>query len=226
MISPVFFLSVFFLISSDDSAKTSPPDAKQIQQLIQDLASDDFGTREKASRTLSSVGKTALPALREALQSNDAEVRQRARRIMDAIQSSNAYLMENLKDQDAAMRKEAAEIIERLGPAAKALTPALVEALKDKEESVRDAALNALLAVEPGHTTVVKAVPARAHVDGKYQKLLRRIRVPRDKQSYGEFHDYGHYEGSEWAGFTDLPVGYWVYLAPHWYIWGEIKEGK
>jgi gas vesicle protein len=226
MISSALFLSVAFLISSDDPSKPSPPDAKQIQKLIRDLGSDDFGIREKASRALSDAGKGALPALREALQSNDAEVRQRARRIMDAIQSSTTYLGESLKDQDPALRKEAAEIIERLGPSAKAMTPALVDALKDKDESVRDAVLNALLAIDPSAEVVKKAIPAKANVEGKYQKLLRRIRVPRDKQSYGEFHDYGHFEGSEWAGFTDLPAGYWVYLCPHWYIWAEMKNGK
>ena len=226
MISPAVFLSVALFVSSDGSAKTSPADAKQIQQFIQDLGSDDFGTREKATRALSEAGKAALPALREALQNNDAEIRQRARRIVDKIQSSTAYLIESLKDQDPAMRKEAAEVIERLGPSVKAVSPALVEALKDKEESVRDAALNALLVVDPSVAAVAKAIPAKAPADGKYQKLLRRIRVPRDQQTYGEFHDYGHYEGSEWAGFADLPAGFWVYLAPHWYIWGEMKEGK
>jgi gas vesicle protein len=226
MISSALFLSVAFLISSDDPSKPSPPDAKQIQKLIRDLGSDDFGIREKATRTLSDAGKEALPALREALQSNDAEVRQRARRIMDTIQSSTAYLRESLKNQDPALRKEAAEIIERLGPSAKAVTQALVDALKDKDESVRDAVLNALLAIDPSAEVVKKAIPAKANVEGKYQNLLRRIRVPRDKQSYGEFHDYGHFEGSEWAGFTDLPAGYWVYLSPHWYIWGETKNGK
>jgi gas vesicle protein len=226
MISSALFLSAAFLISSDDPAKPSPPDARQIQKLIRDLGSDDFEVREKASRALSDAGKVVLPALREALQSNDAEVRQRARRIMDAIQSSTAYLRESLKNQDPALRKEAAEIIERLGPSAKAVTPALVDALEDKDESVRDAVLNALLAIDPSAEAVKKAIPAKANVEGKYQKLLGRIRVPRDKQSYGEFHDYGHFEGSEWAGFTDLPAGYWVYLAPHWYIWGEMKNGK
>ncbi len=226
MISSALFLSVAFLISSDDPSKPSPLDAKQIQKLIRDLGSDDFGIREKATRTLSDAGQEALAALREALQSNDAEVRQRARRIMDTIQSSTAYLRESLKNQDPALRKEAAEIIERLGPSAKAVTPTLVDALKDKDESVRDAVLNALLAIDPSAEVVKKAIPAKANVEGKYQNLLRRIRVPRDKQSYGEFHDYGHFEGSEWAGFTDLPAGHWVYLSPHWYIWGETKNGK
>jgi len=164
--------------------------------------------------------------LRDALQSPDAEVRQRARHIMDAIQTSPQYLTDSLKDLDPALRKEAAEIAERLGSQAKAVVPALAAALQDKEEAVRDAVLNALLAIDPNAAAVAKAIPAKAHVDGKYQKLLRRIRVPRDKQSYGEFHDYGQYEGSEWAGFTDLPSGFWVYVYPHWYIWGEMKNGK
>jgi hypothetical protein len=226
MISPALFLGVAFLIPSDNPSNSGPLDPKQIQNLIRYLGADDFGTREKASQALVDAGKAALPALREALESNDAEVRQRARRIMDRIQSSTAYLIESLKNSDPALRKEAAEIIERLGQSAKSLTPVLLEALKDQDESVRDAVLNALVTIDPSGEAVKKAVPAKAHADGKYQKLLRRIRVPRDKQSYGEFHDYGHYEGSEWAGFTELPAGYWVYLAPHWYIWGEIKEGK
>jgi HEAT repeat protein len=211
---------------ADEPSKSAPADAKQIQKLIRDLGADEFNVREKATKELSSIGRNALPALREALQSGDLEVRQRARHAMDAIQTSTQYLTESLKDPDPALRKEAAEILERLGPAAKAVAPALVAALQDKDESVRDAVLNALLAIDPGAESVKKAVPAKANGEGNYQKLLRRIRVPRDKESYGEFHDYGHYEGSEWAGFTDLPSGFWVYVYPHWYIWGEMKNGK
>jgi hypothetical protein len=65
---------------------------------------------------------------------------------------------------------------------------------------------------------------AKASVDGKYSKLLAVIRAPADKEVYGEFNDYGPFEGSEWAGYTGLPKGNWVYVAPHWYIWE--KEGK
>jgi HEAT repeat protein len=214
------------LAFSDQPSKIESPDTKQIKKLIQELGADDFSVREKASKNLTAIGRAALPALREALHCNDLEVRQRARHIMDAIQTSTQYLTDSLKDKDSALRKEAAEIIERLGPHAKAVMPALVEALQDKDESVRDAVLNALVAIDPSSEAVTKAVPAKARVEGKYQKLLRRIRVPRDKESYGEFHDYGHYEGSDWAGFTDLPAGFWVYVYPHWYIWGEMKEGK
>jgi hypothetical protein len=51
--------------------------------------------------------------------------------------------------------------------------------------------------------------------------LLRQIQVPADAASYGEFHDYGYWAGSEWAGYHDLPAGYWVYVYPYWYIWRD-----
>jgi hypothetical protein len=64
----------------------------------------------------------------------------------------------------------------------------------------------------------------KATADGKYTKLLAVISVPDDKDDYGEFNDYGHWDGTEWAGYKGLPEGNWVYVYPHWYIWG--KEGK
>ena len=222
-LAKVLLLAVAILVPLDDPAKAAAPDAKQLKKLINDLGADQFSVREKATQALSEMGRPALPALRETLQqSTDAEVRQRARRVMDSIQTSTKYLLESLKDPDPAQRKEAAEILERLGADAKPVVPALVEALKDKDENVRDAVINALLAIDPAAAALTRAIPAKAHVDGKYQKLLRRIRVPRDKQNYSDFSDYGHFEGTEWAGYTNLPPGYWVY--PYWYIWEEQKQ--
>jgi hypothetical protein len=62
----------------------------------------------------------------------------------------------------------------------------------------------------------------KAQVDGKYRMLLRQIKVPQDAETYAEFHDYGLWEGTEWAGFTDLPKGNWVYVFPYWYIWRDL----
>jgi len=56
---------------------------------------------------------------------------------------------------------------------------------------------------------------------GKYVNLLRRISVPNDRQRYGLCRDYGRYSGSSWAGYRNLPRGYWTYKYPHWYIWGR-----
>jgi hypothetical protein len=61
----------------------------------------------------------------------------------------------------------------------------------------------------------------KASVNGKYSKLLKVINVPQDQADYGAFNDYGYYTGTSWAGFDNLPVGYWVYVAPNWYIWGQ-----
>src|SRR5438128_532197 len=116
ILAPVLFLSAAVSCVADEPSKTAPADAKQIQKLIRDLGADEFSVREKATKELSSIGRSALPALREALQSADLEVRQRARHAMDAIQTSTQYLTGSLKDPDPALRKEAAEILERLGP--------------------------------------------------------------------------------------------------------------
>jgi hypothetical protein len=56
---------------------------------------------------------------------------------------------------------------------------------------------------------------------GRYSTLLKKIEVPNDQVSYGDFCDYGYYSGTSYAGFSDLPPGYWVYLAPHWYIYKD-----
>jgi hypothetical protein len=67
--------------------------------------------------------------------------------------------------------------------------------------------------------TKVADVLEKASVKGKYCQLLRVIHLPHDKASYTEFRDYGSYSGTSYAGYNDLPVGYWVYHYPHWYIW-------
>lgn len=79
-------------------------------------------------------------------------------------------------------------------------------------------------AKEADKEKTLAAALKKANVEGKYQMLLRQISVPDDKDNYGEFKDYGHYESRSYAGFDDLPKGYWVYVAPYWYIWREQKS--
>jgi len=69
---------------------------------------------------------------------------------------------------------------------------------------------------------VVQRLPLeKASVGGKYRRLLRAIECPMDKANYGDFHEYGHYTGAEWHHHKNLPAGYWVWVAPKWYIWGD-----
>jgi hypothetical protein len=59
---------------------------RSIDALVKDLADDDFRVREKASQEIWELGEAALPALREALTSSDAEQGFRARDLISKIQ--------------------------------------------------------------------------------------------------------------------------------------------
>ena len=65
-------------------------------------------------------------------------------------------------------------------------------------------------------------VPPGADAGGRYRDLLRVLNVPDDAGAYGPFTDFGFFDGTDYAGYSDLPPGYWVYLEPDWYIWGAI----
>ncbi len=58
-------------------------------------------------------------------------------------------------------------------------------------------------------------------MNGRYRTLLKWIDVPLDAHTYGEVQDWGWYSGTSYAGHDQLPVGYWVYVHPRWYIWKE-----
>jgi HEAT repeat protein len=205
-------------------AGLTPPSA-EVQKLIQQLGHDRFLTRERASKQLIALGRPAVAALQEATRHRDAEIASRSQRILMEIQNSLPYLIDTLKEGDVEARKEAAIGLERLGEEAKEALPALIEALKDADEGVRDAAVAAVLAIDPFNESVAEAVPTKAHVNGKYAKLLRRLKVPEDRQSYSEYRDYGFYQQCDWAGHTNIPAGYWVYVYPHWYIWRDELKG-
>jgi hypothetical protein len=57
----------------------------EIDKLIQQLGADDFQAREKASEALKKIGRPAEEALRKAAESPDAEVRTRAKEILEHL---------------------------------------------------------------------------------------------------------------------------------------------
>ncbi|MCY2965708.1 MAG: von Willebrand factor type A domain-containing protein [Planctomycetota bacterium] len=63
-----------------------------------------------------------------------------------------------------------------------------------------------------------------ASMKGKYSNLLRVIRAEGDREVYGEVSEYGLWEGRDYQDHTNLPQGYWVYVAPNWYIWGDLTK--
>jgi WD40 repeat protein len=70
---------------NDPPRPAEQPLAAEIARLIAQLGDDQFDKREEASKRLVEIGEPALPALRQALDSKDAEVRTRAERLLAAI---------------------------------------------------------------------------------------------------------------------------------------------
>lgn len=100
--------------------------------------------------------------------------------------------------------------------------------MRIRGESVLDPRLTLHPAVAPQAAlpAELSASDARikATVDGKYRRLLKKIEVRSDVATYGEFRDYGHWDETVYSGHSDLPTGYWVWVYPNWYIWGDAAE--
>jgi hypothetical protein len=66
------------------SSRLDKPTADKIARLIRQLSSDKFEERAAASKALEAIGRAALPALRQAETSDDAEVRRRAKGLIQS----------------------------------------------------------------------------------------------------------------------------------------------
>jgi hypothetical protein len=73
----------------------------------------------------------------------------------------------------------------------------------------------------PGGLNLEQAL-VKARVEGKYRMLLRQFKVEKDAETYQDFKDLGQRDVREYAGQTDLPKGYWVYVKPYWYVWRDL----
>jgi hypothetical protein len=79
-------------------------------------------------------------------------------------------------------------------------------------------------ALAPAPDTDLEKSLKQATADGKYAMLLHQFKAEKDADEYGEFNDFGFRNKTEYADQKDLPKGYWVYVQPYWYIWGERTE--
>jgi len=61
-------------------------------------------------------------------------------------------------------------------------------------------------------------IPSKASLNGTYRELIQKLKCERDRQSYGEYRDYGYWKGGAWCGHQGK-AGYWVWVAPYWYVW-------
>ena len=90
---------------------------------------------DAAADALARIGKSALPALIEALESENAPTRARAVRAIGMMEESDPQaikaLSTALRDPDASVREQAARALGHIGPPAKAAVPELIELLAE-----------------------------------------------------------------------------------------------
>ena len=67
---------------------------------------------------------------------------------------------------------------------------------------------------------VAQAAEARG-AGAKYSELLKTIEVKADEAQFGDYYDFGYRAKDSWAGHENLPPGYWVYIAPNWFIFAK-----
>jgi len=74
--------------------------------------------------------------------------------------------------------------------------------------------------VQPG---ISAALLKSASVEGKYEELIGTITIKNDAKKH-KFKDDGYWEGGTYANIRNLPGGYWVYVAPTWYVWKRTTD--
>ncbi len=114
------------------------PEAPDIAALIKQLGDDDFATREAASAAIATKGPGVIPQLKEALKSTDAEVVDRAGRLIEQLTGGKV---------DASIHK--LMVIRSLGETKDAAAlPALKALVDSKEPFVADYAKRAIGLIE------------------------------------------------------------------------------
>jgi HEAT repeat protein len=119
------------------------------------LCFDDNNVRLAAAATLEAMGslaREAMPAVKMAVTTGDAETRVAACYVVLSIGPEFAGpaipgLIESLTADDPRVRRTAAEVLGKLGSVAEAAVPALRRALEDEDQEVRINASEAILSI-------------------------------------------------------------------------------
>ncbi len=141
-----------------------------VSALIEALAINDSLVRMKAARTLGLLAELAVeaaPALTAALRDKDMQVRLAAAKSLWSITKNGEVVVPVLvqlleqqwADADAGETRRmflqtVSEALCRIGPPAKAATPALSRLAKDKNRHISESALNAIRTIEPSKVKV------------------------------------------------------------------------
>jgi HEAT repeat protein len=130
-----------------------PVAASAVPALVQAMRDRDSGVREWAARALGLVGPTAraaVPQLLEAMQDTVRGVRACAAVVLGKLGAEAAVpgLVAMLGDEEWWLRRDAADALARIGPAARGAVSALTPLLDHPEVQVRKAARQALKRIQ------------------------------------------------------------------------------
>lgn len=95
------------------AAEGEPPTAEQLKLWASQLGDDDYQKREAAQARLSEAGAAAIPYLKQALENEDLEVRQRAERLLAPLNRDERLVeaAEMLGDTDWDKVKAAIDVL-------------------------------------------------------------------------------------------------------------------
>lgn len=169
---------ILCLLWTSNSWAQIPIDTK-IAPLIEKLTDSDTRIRRDAADALVTIGSSAVPALIDALDNQDKNVRWCAASVLGDIgaeaKPAVPALVDALKDKDGLVRLYATLALGNIGVEAKAAVPALISALKDEEPYVRIYAPAALrkMGVEakvavPALITALKDKNGRVRLNAAY----------------------------------------------------------
>jgi HEAT repeat protein len=146
-------------------APAGPPSPEAIDRLVEQLGSDSYDARERATEALVAAGSAARPALERALASGDAEVRFRARLVLRAGLRRATVLLHEAVRRGGAPEEEPFQQLVALGE--EAVDPLAMLArrdLADYGDGGDDRVQTALHVLETIAERAGAASPVRAHV--------------------------------------------------------------
>lgn len=123
-------------------------------------------------------------------------------------------------DDLSGRRREFIELVER----AKALRPDLASATATTPPSPGAAPPGSANQNKREAFKNLSAQQIEELLGGRYKNLLRIIPAEADAAQNGNFRDDGYRDTTTYLGHDNLPKGYWVYVYPNWYIWGDAAE--
>jgi hypothetical protein len=144
-------------VHAAEEVPSEPADAKVITGFIEQLGSPEFQMREAASRALDEIGRPALAALRHAAREHDdAEVRWRARRLVQRIENTLEQLLEDYKSYGLPLPPKLAPLVR---------FESVMDRADDGQEAPRAYAIGFLIKAgtpkEPAHILRGRLIPPR-----------------------------------------------------------------